>query len=60
MLKGTITCSCSQIFGFTTSEEEVLCPSCGQSYMAIEHLDPIVIVEEGPPTEGGDESAIDI
>lgn len=69
MLKGTITCACGQLFGFTSEEEELSCPSCGNVFTAIDYVDLIeeilpveelpLSTEEAPLTEGSADSDID-
>jgi hypothetical protein len=46
MIKGIITCTCGQLFGFETIAETVNCPACEKSYVALDYEIP-----EEPPVE---------
>ena len=40
MIKGTITCTCGQLFGFETAQEQVACPACKQIFTAADYAVP--------------------
>lgn len=37
MIKGQISCSCGQLFGFETILEVVVCPKCHKSYESLKY-----------------------
>ena len=51
MIKGVITCSCGQLFGFETTEDKVKCPTCANVFVAEDHVTIEPEIEEEPESE---------
>ena len=54
MIKGIITCSCGQLFGFETEQEKIHCPMCGKEFVAKDYevIEPIVEDKQETSIEG--------
>lgn len=40
MIRGTVVCSCGQMFGFETVQDKVCCPDCSKDFCAKEYESP--------------------
>jgi len=52
MYKGTIYCSCGQLFGFSTEAVTICCPACHKEYDTTQYEK-----EDASSSEGGEEDA---